>query len=224
MPVRLNEPKERKSYIMFCNKCGREIVESSMFCTWCGGKVEAVYSTVPTPSESPRSNLNSYTAQPERRAAVLSGASAEASSAVSAQPEVHVMAAASAEGIPKFQENPAGAAETAETLNPEHSVGEISSENVSAPVNEADGVSEQNEGFSGKTGADMRGASTDMPNSPDMTSPSVSEVILEKSDTPGKPEKTKKYYTGAQLAICLVTTGIMAAAAGIFAGLYFSVI
>ena len=39
-----------------------------------------------------------------------------------------------------------------------------------------------------------------------------------------KPEKPRKYYTGAHLAICLAAAGIMAAAAGIFAGLYFSVI
>ncbi len=38
------------------------------------------------------------------------------------------------------------------------------------------------------------------------------------------PENPRKYYTGGQLALCLVITGIMAAAAGVFAGLYFSVI
>lgn len=37
-------------------------------------------------------------------------------------------------------------------------------------------------------------------------------------------EKPRKYYTGAHLAICLVTTGIMAVIAGVFAGLYFSAI
>ncbi len=208
MLVQPNEPKERKSYIMFCNKCGREIAESSMFCTWCGGKVESVYSAVPTPSESPRSNLNS---QQERRE----------------QPGVPVMAAASAESFPEFREDPAGAAvsaETAQTLDPEQSAGERASENGSSPVNEADGLLEQNQGSSERTGSDMRGASTDMPNAPGVTSPPVSEVILETSDKTGKPEKPRKYYTGAQLAICLVTTGIMAAAAGIFAGLYFSVI
>ncbi len=196
---------------MFCNKCGREIAGSSMFCTWCGGKVESAYSAVPTPSESPRSNLNSQQEQQEQQER-------------REQPGVPVMAAASAEGFPGFREDPAGeavSAETAETLDPEQSAGERSSENVSAPVNEADGFPEQNQGSSERTGADMRGASTDMPNASGVTSPPVSEVILETSD---KPEKPRKYYTGAQLAICLVTTGIMAAAAGIFAGLYFSVI
>lgn len=39
-----------------------------------------------------------------------------------------------------------------------------------------------------------------------------------------KTEKTRKYYTTAHLVICLAAAGIMATAAGIFAGLYFSVI
>lgn len=42
--------------------------------------------------------------------------------------------------------------------------------------------------------------------------------------TPAEEEKPRKYYTGAHLAICLVTTGIMAVIAGVFAGLYFSAI
>lgn len=42
-----------------------------------------------------------------------------------------------------------------------------------------------------------------------------------KAEAPAKP---RKYYTGAHMALCLVVMGILAAAAGIFAGLYFSVI
>ena len=39
-----------------------------------------------------------------------------------------------------------------------------------------------------------------------------------------KPDKPVKYYTGGHITLCLVTAGIMAAAAGVFAALYFSVI
>lgn len=42
-----------------------------------------------------------------------------------------------------------------------------------------------------------------------------------KAEAPAKP---RKYYTGAHMALCLVVMGILAAASGIFAGLYFSVI
>ena len=50
---------------------------------------------------------------------------------------------------------------------------------------------------------------------------STNVPITEKPQTPEKPEKPRKYYTGAHLALCLVTTGIMAMAAGVFAALYF---
>lgn len=39
-----------------------------------------------------------------------------------------------------------------------------------------------------------------------------------------KPEKERRYFTAAHIAICLAVAGVMAAAAGIFAGLYFSTI
>ena len=38
---------------------------------------------------------------------------------------------------------------------------------------------------------------------------------------PEKPAKPRKYYTGGQITLCLVTTGVMAMAAGVFAALYF---
>ncbi len=39
-----------------------------------------------------------------------------------------------------------------------------------------------------------------------------------------KPEKERRYFTAAHIAICLAVAGVMAAAAGVFAGLYFSTI
>lgn len=47
------------------------------------------------------------------------------------------------------------------------------------------------------------------------------EVPLSDAPQQEKPVKPEKYYTSGQLALCLVTTGIMALAAGIFAALYF---
>ena len=50
------------------------------------------------------------------------------------------------------------------------------------------------------------------------TTGTAAEAPAEPQEKPVKPEK---YYTSGQLALCLVTTGIMALAAGIFAALYF---
>lgn len=42
-----------------------------------------------------------------------------------------------------------------------------------------------------------------------------------KAEKAEAPAKAAKYYTGVHLALCLITTGIMAMAAGVFAALYF---
>lgn len=39
-----------------------------------------------------------------------------------------------------------------------------------------------------------------------------------------KKPKTEKYYTFGHLLLCLISTGIMAIVAGVFVGLYFSVV
>ncbi len=38
------------------------------------------------------------------------------------------------------------------------------------------------------------------------------------------PEASEKYYTTKHIVLCLVIAGVMAAAAGVFAGLYFSLL
>lgn len=52
------------------------------------------------------------------------------------------------------------------------------------------------------------------------------ETVSESIPLPEKKEKekTEKYYTTKHIVLCLVVAGVMAVAAGVFAGLYFSVI
>lgn len=57
---------------------------------------------------------------------------------------------------------------------------------------------------------------------PVTTAPPVPESIPYTEMEKGK--KQEKYYTSKHIVLCLVVAGIMAAAAGVFAGLYFSVI
>lgn len=146
---------------MFCHNCGKEIAENSTFCTWCGSKQEAVASSVPVPSETPRSNL---APAPE-------------------QPVTSVPLPVETTNSPEQPEPPS---QPPEPEQPQE-----------APSPQPEAPAQSEKLFSG------------------------AEVPLTE---PEAPEKPWKYYTGAHLAICLVITGIMAAAAGVFAGLYFSVI
>ncbi len=74
------------------------------------------------------------------------------------------------------------------------------------------------------------GAKTEGP-APTPAPPVAASVIQaapapESIPLPEKEQKTKpeKYYTTKHIVLCLVIAGAMAVAAGIFAGLYFSVI
>lgn len=62
------------------------------------------------------------------------------------------------------------------------------------------------------------------------SSAAVSEKLFEKlfndeiTSTESAQDIPEKYYTTKHIVLCLVIAGIMAAAAGVFAGLYFSLL
>ncbi|MGN1339457.1 MAG: zinc ribbon domain-containing protein [Oscillospiraceae bacterium] len=139
---------------MYCNNCGKEVVEGSAFCTWCGAKQDVV-------------------AQPIN----------ESAGAVQAGPEQSVFAG---------------------------SVPPVSGQATADPDMQQPGAAQEQSGTDGNVPPVQQ------------TSHGVEmEVPLGLEENVEKP---KKYYTAAHLAICLVVTGVMAAVAGVFAGLYFSVI
>ncbi len=76
-------------------------------------------------------------------------------------------------------------------------------------------------------GAKAEGAAPSAPIAPATAAP-VSQAAPVQESIPlpesKKKEKIEKYYTTKHIVLCLVVAGIMAAAAGVFAGLYFSVI
>lgn len=161
---------------MFCYKCGKEIAEKSSFCTYCGAKQEFTISSVPIPTDTPRSNLDPTPVQPLQSVPLPT----EPSDA----PVTPAETAAPTEPAEPDQPNQPEQAEQTEQPQP-----------AAQPV---------------------------PPEQPE-SSPFSAEVPLT-APAPEASEKPRKYYTGAHLAICLVITGIMAATAGVFAGLYFSVI
>ena len=154
---------------MFCPNCGRENAEKSLFCTYCGGKLDNVtaepVSDVLAAKEQAASTSVQTAVKPDE-AAAQSGGSAFAVPTPGTIPQ-------SGEGVPFVS---AASDTSARAAAPE-----------SAPAKTA---------FS-------------------------AEVPL---SAPAKPEKERRYFTAAHIAICLAVAGVMAAAAGVFAGLYFSAI
>lgn len=161
---------------MFCYKCGKEIAEKSSFCTYCGAKQDFTASSVPIPTDTPRSNLDPTPAQPPQ------------SVPLPTEPAV-------APVTPAETSDPTEPAEPHQSNQPEQTEQTEQPQPATQPV---------------------------PPEQPE-SSPFSAEVPLT-APAPEASKKPRKYYTGAHLAICLVITGIMAATAGVFAGLYFSVI
>ncbi len=95
---------------------------------------------------------------------------------------------------------------------------QVSAANTSAPAENA--VPQDNSVTGGNT--EQNAASSVRESVPGASQRWSTEVPMSGApQAPGKPAKPRKYYTGGQLALCLVTTGVMAMAAGVFAALYF---
>ena len=133
---------------MFCYKCGKQISDNSVFCTWCGAKNS---DTTPTPA------------------------------AVS-QPAEPIPASVPV-GAPAVSELP----EEPEKLS-------------SIPVSSTPAGQENSH------------------------KPMMEVPLCDPLPENAKKPKPERLYTRGQIALCLVLMGIMAAVAGVFAGLYFSVI
>lgn len=84
----------------------------------------------------------------------------------------------------------------------------------------------ENGAFCNFCGAKVEGAVTSSnPVAPVNTAPVTQAApVSENIPIPEKKEKPERYYTTKHIVLCLVIAGIMAAAAGVFAGLYFSAI
>lgn len=179
---------------MYCNKCGKVIVEGSLFCTWCGARVEI-------PAEAASENVDIS------RSEGMNAAVGENTNAgnTAAQEVKQPAAQESAQEI-------AGSTEKQKAAGNVPQQDEVSAGGADeqAGAAAADGSREQN-GSAGSIPPENGKAPVG----------TETEVAL---NTAENEEKTRKYYTGVQLAVCLIVAGVMAAAAGVFAGLYFSVI
>lgn len=184
---------------MFCYNCGKEIFEKSTFCTWCGTKQILVGISAPVPTETPRTDPQSKHEQPEDSIQLPTAR----------------------------QEAPT---ESAPELTP--------SESAAEPLHEPTAPQSEQPPLQDSTPS-IAPESTQEPTAPTAPTPAQTEQSAQPETTPQPEnrfggevplttllpeEKPRKFYTGAHLAICLVITGIMATVAGIFAGLYFSVI
>lgn len=181
---------------MFCANCGKEIIGNEKFCHYCGAEQTAT--VIPAASAPVSADTES---------SVPISAPAAPSEQLMSMPEAPEAASAPSEQLPSMFEAPDSTSAPA-----------IPSEQLAAlpkPINTQAAVTE---------------SSVPTPNS--IPTSNIEGSLSAASGIPSYPpinakkikEPRERKYTLGHLVMCLVTAGIMAIAAGIFAGLYFSVI
>ena len=217
---------------MFCTNCGKEIIDTARFCNYCGRPVQPLIPPPPYPApnmgqpyipNTPVPEPNNVSVRPEQASSAISDTFNEGVPETSADsdnfsgnseentPE-QTAAAVNVEAAQpdNFMTEPAisGTAPETETISRPTAVnGMYSTEANPYPM----------PGAIPKAGGSYSGAYS-------MPAPDTTVNISPEPVTPApKPERERKYTLG-HILLCLASTAIMAITAGIFAGLYFSVV
>lgn len=197
---------------MFCSNCGKQIMETARFCNYCGAKIVNF-------DENPVKN------------------SAEISENPISIPAEDVK-------IPENVENPVDLLRTqgdvsssAEQMNEPPEKGDTPfTETEAKETNDTDDMTEtpSSEIQSGMIGAQHRTDVSPMPEPSDTRfdvniprSEPISRPLAQSEQISASPEKSgqsERRYTLGHIIMCLVSTAVMAIVAGVFAGLYFSVV
>ncbi len=183
---------------MFCTYCGKEIINSARFCNFCGNPVRNITMTSTSATEQ------SYSAPvPETNAAgsTLSGDS-DAFAQSTAETSLNT--------AHEFSET--GAAET------EASVFETSQTNAARETPAVDTSPAADRAYPMPNVIPQSGFGVSEP-----FSAPVKGAENTPAAAPSKPERERKYTLG-HILLCLAATAVMAITAGVFAGLYFSVV
>ncbi len=207
---------------MFCTNCGKEIIDTARFCNFCGTPVKNTAAGVPaaqtgnirqeqlaeqvtptmrsesvTPTIQPEQTAHTEYTLPESETGIPTSESApEASETTSEMPTVgsEPENAGVYESAPESAENPEPAAESDGAIPTPNTIPSYGGSAYSAPP----------------------------------VSPNIAEqplMITQEIKAETAPEvKPERKYTFGHLMMCLAAVAIMAIVAGVFAGLYFSVV
>lgn len=190
---------------MFCTNCGKQIIDTAKFCNYCGAVVAANMNNAAQPTAVPVNQPSAPVQEPQTAQAA----------------EVKTEAAV-----------PVEAAEATEAVKAEP----VSAENTSVTAQPTEGtavpqaVDSPKEGVAPAVQA-VRPVQTAQPVQsvqPMQTATAANAPVPAAQNIPSTPapkaEREPRMYTAGHIIMCLVSTAIMAIAAGIFAGLYFSVV
>lgn len=240
---------------MFCSKCGRQINNDALFCTFCGSPTMLAAPSSPvsaslsaasdqrTVPDAPAPNVNSI---PMPQSIPMSSESYTASGAWSASQSMPVPNSGYPAEAPFVEDT--GSVDTTHveegtdsTVKSIPFAEELSPKSAESEENRF--IYEPEQAENGDVSETAQTLRTERPFAPvQQTSFEVSgSTAIELSEADGSDfsapiqiaqsiqpavgsERPVKYYTFGHIALCLAAVGVMAVVAGVFAGLYFSVI
>ncbi|MDE6030611.1 MAG: zinc-ribbon domain-containing protein [Oscillospiraceae bacterium] len=224
---------------MFCSKCGRQINNDALFCTFCGSPTMLAAPTAPAaPAVSNANALNAPNAPsmpnvptpqsiPMTSESYAAGASMPSVEAVSQS--VPLYAEHGSEPLSSEEEyaEPLPMAEEPVSENPENA--EPSVPFVSEPSEYRDDPEAQPSELEQPYSPAPQPTFAVRESSSELTTSSPAGTIdfsapIQPTQPAPPAEESGKRYTFGHIALCLAAVGVMAIVAGIFAGLYFSVI
>lgn len=209
---------------MFCTNCGKEIIDTARFCNYCGRPVQNL---MPPPPYISQNTGAQNMGQPYSSAIPMSGAPVPEQNNTVIMPEnvqPENMDNTASDAFPEAPEAYAPEADSAGCNTAEPEISEAAPETESMSQQTAGGTfsAEANPyptpGNIPKSGGFISGTYS-MP-MPDTAMNIVSEPVSSAPTTPGRERR----YTLGHILLCLASTAIMAITAGVFAGLYFSVV
>ncbi len=217
---------------MYCTACGKQIIDSARFCNYCGTPVRGVPFTAPTSSvplsqpitvsENTEARSSAETTQPETTGtpSYTEPAQPESTEAPSyvepAQPE----SAEAPSYTEPAQSESVEAPSYTEPAQPESAEAPSYTEPAQSESVEAPSYTET----TSPTFVDNTTGTFSLPAPGQILSSGESTTSLPPIlESPAKPLPERKYTFG-HIMLCLGAVAIMAIVAGVFAGLYFSVV
>ena len=180
--------------IMFCGNCGKEINGNQKFCPFCGAEQKAVI--LSSPSEP---TIDSTTISVNQEPENVSVPVTETPVSVTAENSQEVSTSQTSVSENSVSENaqtiPTQSVPVNQTVNAVPTPNTIPTNNI--------GVSAVNSAYT-----------------PENTASVLANPVVKTKGT----EKPERKYSLKHIVLCLVVAGVMAIAAGIFAGLYFTAI
>lgn len=187
---------------MFCTNCGKEIIDTAKFCNFCGMPVKNMAASVPVTPITPVQTAESVrpVPQPEQTAFdYTESADIPVTDNVTEMPETEIP---TAEIAPEYESTEDISEPAAEAVTDDSA---IPTPNTIPTYGESNSVYPVPPVY---------------PDPPANTVPVTQEIKAETAPE-NKPERK---YTLGHIMMCLAAVAVMAIVAGVFAGLYFSVV